>query len=228
MSPFAQENTIENPVDLASGRSRIYQIFALALQYPNADWVDAIKQGELADAIEPLLRSVDSSLLSEFDRTALTDAGEDDDALAVEYTRVFDVGPGGSPVSLFGGHHLGNRTQTMEEVLRFYLHFGLERDPATHELPDHVISELEFLHFLTFQQAGLESQRRDPLHYLRGQRDFIDRQLGRWIPKLSPLLREHEASPHYVELFRLLDLFVQHERKTLASRLDAIEDRGPG
>ncbi|MDP6979013.1 MAG: molecular chaperone TorD family protein [Myxococcota bacterium] len=221
MSPFAREHTIEHPADLASGRSKLYQVFALALQYPNADWVDAIRQGELADAIATSLRSVDATLISEFDRAALTDAGTDDDALAVEYTRLFDVGPGGSPVSLFGGHHLGNRTQTMEEVLRFYLHFGLERDPTAHELPDHVISELEFLHFLTFQQARLEHQGEDSRHYLRGQRDFIERQLGRWIPKITALLREHEASPHYVELFRLLDLFVQHERETLSTRLDA-------
>jgi len=34
------------------------------------------------------------------------------------------------------------------------------------------------------------------------------------VPKLVPLLLEHQASPHYVEVFRLLDRFLLHERET--------------
>jgi DMSO reductase family type II enzyme chaperone len=165
----------------------------------------------LADALAPLLAEIDGSLVANLDRDALADAGEQDDALAVEYTRLFEVGPGGSPISLYAGHHQGGRTQTMEEVLRFYFHFGLERDETLHDLPDHLISELEFLHFLTFQQARIEDRMGDPSHHVRGQRDFLDRQLGRWVPKLLPLLVAHEASSHYLEVFRLLDLFLRHE-----------------
>jgi DMSO reductase family type II enzyme chaperone len=213
MSEITRADAVGSSATPAVIRSRIYQLFALAIQYPDGEWVEAIRQGELGDALIPLLAMVDESLVADVDRGALSDAGEGDDALAVEYTRLFDVGPGGSAISLFGGHHQGGRTQTMEEVLRFYLHFGLERNETQHELPDHLISELEFLHFLTFQQARIEDQGGDSSHHLRGQRDFLERQLGRWSPRLSPLLAEHRASSHYVELFRLLDLFLLHDRE---------------
>ncbi len=219
MSEFSRAGAAANSAAHSANRSRIYQIFALATQYPDAEWVDAVRQGEFADALVPLLAAIDESLLADLDREALADAGPNDDALAVEYTRLFDVGPGGSPISLYGGHHQGGRTQTMEEVLRFYLHFGLERDAARHDLPDHLISELEFLHFLTFQQARIEDRGGDPGDHVRGQRDFLDRQVGRWVAKLPPLLLEHKASRHYVELFRLLDLFVHYERENTVPSL---------
>jgi len=213
MTEIIQGEAATSSAERSINRSKIYQIFALAVQYPDSEWVEAIRQGELADSLASLLGALDASLVSGFDREALALAGEDDDALAVEYTRLFDVGSGGAAISLYGGHHQGSRTQTMEEALRFYLHFGLERDAMQHDLPDHLISELEFLHFLTFQQARIEDRGGDPSHFQRGQRDFIERQIGRWMPKLPPLLLEHEASPHYAELFRLLDLFLCHERE---------------
>ena len=103
----------------------------------------------------------------------------------------------------------------MEEVLRFYKHFGLTRDESTHELPDHLISELEFLHFMTFQEARIEAQGGDASHYQRGQKDFIERQLGRWLPKLHPRLVEHEALPFYTEIVRLLEQFLLTEKQRM-------------
>ncbi len=212
-APVAETRTGKE--SLAIARSKLYQLFALVMDYPDQEWADAIGAGELADTLVPMLEQVESSLTTDIDRKALTDVGEDDHALAVEYTRLFDVGPGGSPISLFGGHHQGGRTQAMEEVLRFYKHFGLTRDELTHELPDHLISELEFLHFMTFQEAKIEAQGGDASHYQRGQKDFIERQLGRWLPKLHPRLVEHEALPFYTEIVRLLEQFLLTEKQRM-------------
>lgn len=196
-------------------RSKLYQLFAMAVFYPDDDWVVAIEAGELADTLQQLLESLDESLLRDFDRQALTDSGEQEDSLAVEYTRLFDIGPGGSPVSLYGGHHCGGRTSVMEEVMRFYQHFGLQLEETKNELPDHLVSELEFMHFMTFQQARIEEQGADASHYQRGQKDFVERQLGRWVPGLYVKIQEGTALPFYTELFRLLSRFLQYEQQEL-------------
>ena len=196
-------------------RSKLYQLFAMAVSYPDDDWVAAIKAGELADTLQHLLGQLDRSLLQDFDQKALSDSGEQDESLAVEYTRLFDIGPGGSPISLYGGHHYGGRTGAMEEVMRFYQHFGLQLEQTQVELPDHLVSELEFLHFMTFQEARLEEQGADTSHYRRGQKDFIERQLGRWVPGLYVKIQEENALPLYTELFRLLSCFLQFEQQQL-------------
>ncbi len=200
-------------------RSKLYQVFAMAVSYPDDDWVAAVKAGELADTLQQLLGRLDESLLHGIDHQALADSGEGDDSLAVEYTRLFDIGTGGSPISLYGGHHCGGRTSAMEEVMRFYQHFGLQLNDTLNELPDHLVSELEFLHFMTFQESSIETQGGDASHYQRGQKDFIERQLGRWLPGLHSRLQEQDALPFYTELFRLMSRFLQYELQALKPSL---------
>ena len=197
-------------------RSKLYQLFALAITYPDSEWVAAVKAGELADTLTGLLGRLDEDLLREIDRNALCDSGADETALAVEYTRLFDVGGGDSLVSLYGGHHHGGRTTAMEEVLRFYHHFGLQLDKARNELPDHLLGELEFLHFMTFQEAGIEARGQDASHYQRGQKDFIERQIGRWFPELRGKLQDQQPLRYYSVLFELLGRFLQHEQQRLS------------
>ncbi len=198
-------------------RSKLYQLFALAITYPDSEWVAAVKAGELADSLIGLLGRLDDDLLRGIDRNALCDSGADETALAVEYTRLFDVGSGDSLVSLYGGHHHGGRTTAMEEVLRFYQHFGLTLDKSRNELPDHLLSELEFLHFMTFQQARMEARGQDASHYQRGQKDFVERQIGRWFPKLRGKLQDQQPLRYYAELFTLLGRFLQHEQQRLSA-----------
>lgn len=196
-------------------RSRLYQLFALAMTYPNTEWSAAVRAGELDEALSEQLALISPTLATSVNHSALCDTGNDDQALAVEYTRLFDVGSGGAPISLYGGHHHGGRTQAMEEVLRFYQHFGLSLNQQPNELPDHLVSELEFLHFLNFQQAKVEAQGGDSGAFQRGQKDFLERQLGRWLPSLCQKLGEQRPLPYFSEVMRLLDLFIKHERQRL-------------
>jgi len=198
-----------------SVRCRLYQLFALAFTYPDRQWVEAIRAGEFACSLEELLTALDRKLLQGLDRGALCDAGDCEDALAAEYTRLFDINSEGGPLSLYGGHHRGGRTHTMEEVLRFYKHFGLQLDESVHELPDHIVCELEFLHFMTFQEAKILAEGGDASHYRRGQRDFVARQLMTWIPGLSEQLGGRKALPFFAELLRLLVCFLQLEQARL-------------
>lgn len=196
---------------LAATRSALYALFAFIFTYPDADWVAAIRAGEVAQRMAELCAALDVSSPQPLQphSNALTNAGSDDDALAIEYTRLFDTGP----ISLYGGHHHGARMPVMEEVLRFYEHFGLTPDPRSNELPDHLVAELEFMHFLCHREAIVPALDADP--YRRAQRDYLQRQLGRWAPQLHERLLEQQAHPFFSEATRLLAGFLSFEQGLL-------------
>ena len=70
------------------------------------------------------------------------------------------------------------RTQSdlFMELLRWYDYFGLRRS-ADAQLPDHVSVELEFMHFLTFQEHENRRENELVLTMRRAQKDFLNRHL---------------------------------------------------
>ncbi len=201
----------------AAVRSRAYRLFAEALEYPDESLIETIRTGELAGALQEALGALDTKLLDELDWDALRDGGQGDD-LSVEYTRLFDVGVSGPPCPLYGGLYGGARMKTMEETVRFYNHFGLTLTDKPRELPDHLTTELEFLHYLAFREAEALQCGEDAGPFLRAQRDFIDRHPGRWVPKLDERLEQHSPMPFFRELIRGLVRFLEHTRSSLLER----------
>jgi DMSO reductase family type II enzyme chaperone len=200
---------------LAAARSRTYGVFAGAIEYPDAELCELIRSGTLAQGLREALGAVDAELVEGIDWEALRDAGEGEDDLAVEYTRLFDVGASGPPCPLYGGLYVGARMKTMEEAVRFYNHFGLSMAEKPRELPDHITTELEFLHYLSFREAEALQTGGDAGAFRRAQRDFVARHPGRWIPKLRQRLEQQEPMRFLREFVRQLDRFIEHERQYL-------------
>ena len=199
----------------AAARSRTYQLFARLFEYPDAAFGEAIRAGELAGAIREALGALDPSLLEGSDWDALVNAGAEADELAIEYTRLFDVGASGPPCPLYGGLYAGARMKTMEEAIRFYNHFGLTLSDSPREMPDHITTELEFLHFLAFREAEALERGDDPGPFRRAQRDFAARHPGRWIPKLRERLEAQDPMPFFRELVAQLERFLAHDQARL-------------
>jgi len=65
---------------------------------------------------------------------------------------------------------------------RFYHFFQLRLSPELRELPDHITTELEFLHYPDLPRGGGASDDSDASPLLRAQRDFLERHLCRWHP----------------------------------------------
>lgn len=193
----------------ARTRSALYTLFAFLFAYPDRDWVAAIRGGEVARCMTALCNALGSESPLQPDTAALSDAGAGDEDLAVEYTRLFDTGP----IPLYGGLNHGARMQVMEEVLRFYEHFGLGPNRRLNDLPDHLVSELEFMHFLCHREADALETGGDAGPYRRAQRDFLARQLGRWAPQLHPRLVEQSAQAFFLEVTRLLAAFLASEAR---------------
>ncbi|MCB1630822.1 MAG: molecular chaperone TorD family protein [Pseudomonadales bacterium] len=196
---------------IETSRSLSYLAFATAFTYPDQEVLQAIRGGELAGALQRLLGAVDPALVADVDWKALGSAVPDDDTLLVEFTRLFEAGANGPDCPLNGAHHQGRKTDLHEELVRFYDFFGLSLDHATQGEPDHLLTELEFLHFLAFQEAQLGAAGEDVGALLRAQRDFIERHPGAWVPALREQLAKHDAPRIFCELARLLERFLEFE-----------------
>ncbi len=213
---------LEDPAALhAAARSRAFQLFAEAFAYPERDLEESIRTGVVSEALVGSLAELDESIVEGADSDALSTAGGEDD-LAVEYTRLFDVGASGPPCPLYGGLYGGARMKVMEEAVRFYNHFGLHISEEPRELPDHILIELEFLHYLAFREAEALHASEDAGSWRRAQRDFITRHLGSWVPKLHAKLSQNEPPPYIAEVVRLLVRTLEAETTVLVRQtLDA-------
>ena len=198
----------------AAARSRSYQVFCAAFDYPEEPLCAAIRSGEVAQALRAALAEVDPLLTEDVDWSALAQVGEGDE-LAVEFTRLFDVGASGPPCPLYGGLYFGARMKVMEEAVRFYNHFGLSLDESERELPDHLQTELEFLHYLSYREAEMLIEGQDAGPYRRAQRDFVARHPGRWVRLLCARLEQQQPQPYFLALARLLSRFLEHEQCSL-------------
>jgi DMSO reductase family type II enzyme chaperone len=198
----------------AAARSLAYILLARMFEYPDGAQAEAIRSGALAGQLREALVACDPAVSQVADWGALQDAGEGDD-LAVEFTRLFDVGTGAPPCPLHGGLYGGARMKTMEEAVRFYNFFDLTLSEEPRELPDHLTTQLEFLHFLAFREAQTLEEGADAGSWQRAQRDFLGRHPGRWVPQLRARLDKEEPMPFFRELAARLAAFLESEARHL-------------
>jgi DMSO reductase family type II enzyme chaperone len=208
---------------LAACRSRAYEFFAGAVDYPYEPLLRRMQQGELQQELRVLLESApELAVAPRVDWEGLADVAADPDTLPVEYTRLFDVGGGtGPPCPLYGGSYGGDRMKVMEEAVRFYNFFDLHLAEKQRELPDHLSIQLEFLHFLTYREVQALQAGEDAAPLRRAQQDFLTRHPGKWIPKLRERLAKHEGTRYYRSLFDALGEFLAADSAHLRDLLSA-------
>jgi DMSO reductase family type II enzyme chaperone len=192
--------TVTDPLDLA----RTYQTFARLLDYPDeAAWrmvgealATASASSGQADALTVL-------------------ASRSQEEREADYLAVFELG-GASPYEGLCLHQEG-RYGILEELLRFYHHFGLALDAEHRDFPDHLVTELEFMAYLLILEHEAQVNGRDSADLRRGQRDFLGRHLCKWIPALREKLARHAPSSAYPALVDCLDEFASAHLVELSS-----------
>ena len=101
------------------------------------------------------------------------------------------------------------------EVKKLYQMFGLEPNPELNELPDHLINELEFMHFLSHQAVeanrGLLADGDSRKQYVHAQKDFLERHLSLWVPKFCTALQEKITEPFYLNLAAITARFIMDD-----------------
>ena len=201
----------------AAARSRLYQLLAIACGFPDEDFFAAVCDGSFAGLLAQTCAALPYDLAAV--ASELRGAGGSYADFESEYIRLFDVGPAGPPCPLYGGVYAGDRMKTMEDATRFYNFFQLRLAPQVRELPDHITTELEFLHYLTFREVEARQQGVDPSPLLRATRDFLARHLCKWVPRLQARLAKQTTYAFFPALvgFAVAFFTAEHAYTTAAA-----------
>jgi DMSO reductase family type II enzyme chaperone len=208
MMPIIEIDPSRNPAALhAANRSLLYVLLADGFRFPSLEFHDIVQSGAYRDHLHVLAERLPYPLAIAADGLG-TSSGYLD--LQAEYIRLFDVGPKGRPpCTLYEGEYRGGaRMQVMEELVRFYEHFGLSLSSERRELPDHLTVELEFLHYLTFKEAAALERGQDAGAYRRAEIDFLARHPARCLSVVRAKVAEQHAEPPFAALTSAAEAFV--------------------
>jgi len=201
----------------AAARSSLYRRLAEAFAFPTPGLVEAVASRRFLVELLSEGPNLPFDLVLEAEaQTALADAGLTHEGLQQEYIRLFEVGPGNPPCPLYEGSHRSGRLKIMEELVRFYEHFGLR--PESGDQPDHLCAEMEFMHYLAFKEAAALSSGGPTAAFVLGQRDFLARHPCRWLPRLRRRLEGLQPPPFYRALTCVADEFAARDLMALKRR----------
>lgn len=186
----------------ARARSELYGLLSELLSFPTERLAEACREGELETAARGLVQFLPQRP-GEGALAGLTDPGMQYVDLQSEYIRLFDVPGGGLSVPLYAGVFAPSRSDSMEELLRFYRHFGLTVSAATRDLPDAIPTVLEFLQLLAWREATIESDG-DVGALQRAQRDVLKRHLLVWTVTAVTRIEAQGPLPFYRTVIGLL------------------------
>jgi TorA maturation chaperone TorD len=196
-----------------------YQLLSRSLGYPTPEGFSKLR--EAAEAVKgdaewesPRVRKFRQAYLGELEGLERGD-------FEGEFLRVFShvLAADCSPCeTAYTARHVFQVSQRLADVTGFYRSFGLEPDA---ERPDHVAVELEFMAFLAYKEAlalwegGLAQAK----IVRRGEKLFLERHLGRWLPTLADLIERKAGRGPMAALGRLLPAVLQEEARYLRARI---------
>lgn len=197
-------------------RSLLYSLLSRAFRLPSAQQHEEIRQGQFANEVDRALKDLPYDGLKGGD-WGRGGAGLDYQAVQSDYIALFEVGGNyGPPCFLYEGEYGGGRMKVMEEVLRFYHHFGLRLSSEKRDRPDHLASELEFMHMLTFKEAETLALGKERQAYLDAERDFLRLHLLEFAADVGGRVGS-KGVPFYSDMARLAADFCQRELTYLRS-----------
>lgn len=193
----------------ASIRSGAYLILSNLFNFPDPDFANKLTSGNIQQEMKRMF----SELPYPLENQEILEKEfkiENYDEFQNSYIRTFEVAPGGPPCPLYEGLYYPDRRRIMEDLMRFYEHFGLKLSKPN-ELPDHISIELEFMHYLTYLESKALTLSKDPISFKLAQKDFLDRHLVKWLPEITRKLAKCEAPDFYKALFVFLQEFLERD-----------------
>ncbi len=198
-----------------AARSQLYALLARAFRFPAPEDYRQIQGGQYASAAEQALTNLPYNGINggALGRSAALSY----EAFQSSYIGLFEVGgESGAPSPLYEGEYGGGRMKVMEEVLRFYHYFGLKLSEEKRDRPDHLASELEFMHLLTFKETEGRLKGADMSAYRDAERDFLRFHLTDFLGAVAGKVGPRGA-PFYSDVAKLAQTFCANELAHLAS-----------
>ncbi len=210
-----------NSARFVAKRSFAYGTLAACLQFPDEILVESITSDTLLKGLQGIF-DLEKDLALHPDDVAGLATPITIETLTTEYEHLFEVTtPQGALCGLYAGLYYGDRMQVMEEHVRFYNFFGLHLPDKIAELPDHLGTELEFMRFLSTQEAWAVETDQPTISFQKAQLDFISRHLLRWIESLEQSVTKYATVQFYKSLIGVVRAILSVETNRLASSQDA-------
>ena len=192
-------------------RSAIYKYLSLAIDYPVGETAEILSSGmfftETAARLEQLPTAY-QTLAGELSllQKELSGFAKLED-LQVTYTSHFDLAVNKQSFSLYESATTmpavkAEKTATfLADLELLYGRQGITL--SDRDMPDHLATELEFMHFLCSHNQAEQ------------QADFLEKHLVNWIPQLAQLFLKQKMVPFYAHLVMLIGHYVETDQEYL-------------
>lgn len=209
----------QNVNDAAATRSLLYGLLVQAFTHPQGSQLLRLLDGDLhadiAVALEQLPLGIEAPQLA--DAPSGVDVIRDTQGI---FNDLFEVSGGSPRVSLLERRYCETPEQQLwEDLLRYYKHFGLDFSAGgASEQPDHLLTELSFMHYLCFLEAGAKGGQES---YQRGQRDFLANHLAKWASGFAERFASVEHPGPYSSLARTVAQVTEADLVLLNAELES-------
>lgn len=213
-------------IDLAYCRAALYSALALGFQTPTDETLSRLMTADSQASLKSaavMLYGDDAGEVSAAIGALLNWEAND---LAAQHRLLFGHTARGiiSPYETeYGNEALFQQPQELGDLMGFYRAFGLSVKQESHERPDHISCECEFLMFLALKEAyALENH--DPemaSETQKAEKLFLRDRLGRFVPAFVVQLERADPSGFYGRLGEFCRRFVGAEAKRLQVTLGA-------
>lgn len=227
-----EEGTYVEDQSLCSLRSEVYKILSVCFQYPGQDFFRYVKGNLLKDLNSSLTKLLFSeNLESTYElfqpvlRARLAKCSLDD--LQVEYTGLFIYAgdalcclPYESIYREKGKRLSGESTVSVKQ---FYRRFKICVSPEFRDLADHLAVELNFMHFLAYNEDMFSTRGQEQESNLctENERIFLNKHLLKWVPAFAKCLKENSQSVFFRALSQVTSDFLSADSAQLAGRKEA-------
>jgi putative dimethyl sulfoxide reductase chaperone len=224
-----QTVSLDEQMDRLQARGLMYALLSISLEEPTPSLIHDWLAGNLVAAfretsavlpgleVEPVLAEMERSQSEQDGRPEDTVQSE----LNLEHLRLF-VGPGHVPCPPYESVYLENVPADQRgllmgdaavDVRNRYRAAGLDMVPGHVDLPDHMSTELEFMHFQCQKEleAWSAGDERQAQNWSAGQREFLMDHLKVWTPAFCEALLAATENGLYRGLAVLCRAYVASE-----------------
>ena len=231
-------NQISNNVAMQTAlvRSAMYKLLANSFLYPTEKVFSFICSPLYEETLEEYQSfqsetSMPTQRIQDFVELIRTLRGRQSlEGLEQEYNRLFaHLGSTKCPPyeTEYGYDNVFQKTDAMADIAGFYSAYGLEISDINAERVDLISTELEFMSYLTANEAYAREHRNNEQTEicLDTQRKFIHDHLGRWVTLFTQLIKKSTANQFYVLAGELTEEFLNAEARNLGIVLEKVPVR---
>lgn len=189
-------------------RSQVYRCLYQLFLYPEND-IRSIARD--LDELEDFMEINGFSLKERTKELVAAIENNDVEGLQIEYSRLFDYKPLCFPQE--SAHRKDFRGNLiLKQLVSLYKESGL--DCSDKNAPDHISIELEFMHFLVFNEESRSDEKiEEKSMFLKYQNEFFQNHLVKWVPNFCQCIIENSESPFFCCLAHLTGEFLSSEHE---------------